>query len=56
MLRPALLPRAARKTTITLNLSRQMSGFEAAPAMADAHTPGVDSLPVVKRPPSTGVR
>ncbi len=52
---------AARKTTITLNLSRQISGFEGAPAGGEAQTPGVDSLglgaaAVPKRPPSTAPR
>ncbi|KAL4428176.1 hypothetical protein ABPG75_002265 [Micractinium tetrahymenae] len=48
-----------RKTTITLNLSRQISGFEAAAAAGEAQTPGVDSLgaaPPQKRPASTAPR
>lgn len=50
-----------RKTTITLNLSRQISGFEGAAAGGEAQTPGVDSLglgaaAVPKRPPSTAPR
>lgn len=60
---PLLFPRrpAARKTTITLNLSRQISGFESVPAGGEAQTPGVDSLglgaaAVPKRPPSTAPR
>ncbi|KAL4433034.1 hypothetical protein ABPG77_006461 [Micractinium sp. CCAP 211/92] len=47
-----------RKTTITLNLSRQISGFESAAAAGEAQTPGVDSLGAAtqKRPASTAPR
>lgn len=47
-----------RKTTITLNLSRQISGFEPAAAAGEAQTPGVDSLGAAtqKRPASTAPR